>query len=96
MAGRRTRYLYLCPGKGEGGFAARKYVGKGWNGRTGFATPENSVSPLPHSQGHLLQTCGYSAAELDSWRPGNGLTDDDPTGYLSDHQQPAAGLRVGQ
>ncbi len=38
---RSTGYLYLYPGKGNGGFAARTYLGKGWNGRTGFATPEN-------------------------------------------------------
>ncbi len=38
---RSTGYLYLYPGKGDGGFAARTYLGSGWNGRTGFATPEN-------------------------------------------------------
>lgn len=37
---RVTGYLYVYPGKGNGGFAARKYLGKGWNSRNGFAAPE--------------------------------------------------------
>ncbi|HYN68143.1 MAG TPA: VCBS repeat-containing protein [Ornithinibacter sp.] len=37
---RTTGYLYLYPGNGKGGFGARKYLGTGWNARTGFAAPE--------------------------------------------------------
>lgn len=37
---RNTGYLYLYPGKGNGQFAARKLLGKGWNARNGFAAPE--------------------------------------------------------
>lgn len=37
---RATGNLYLYPGKGNGGFAARTYLGKGWNARNGFAAPE--------------------------------------------------------
>ncbi len=32
--------LYLYPGKGNGGFAARRVLGTGWNARTGFAATE--------------------------------------------------------
>ena len=37
---RATGYLYLYPGKGNGGFSARKYLGSGWNARNAFAAPE--------------------------------------------------------
>ncbi len=37
---RASGTLYLYPGKGNGGFGARKVLGRGWNARVGFAATE--------------------------------------------------------
>ena len=37
---RATGVMYVYPGNGTGGFLPRRVLGKGWNARTAFATPE--------------------------------------------------------
>jgi hypothetical protein len=55
---RTTGYLYLYPGRGNGQFLARKYLGKGWNAFSGFAAPEFYAGLTPlfvrNSTGQLL------------------------------------------